>query len=78
MTVNGVRGGVPGPPEDLRVRIAEAPCECSAPRLAGSGIRGWEHIEALAGSTDGLLIGSALLECMDEGRDPGDWLARLR
>lgn len=78
VTVNGVTGGVAGLPMTLRARLAEARSEGSAPLLAGFGIRHRDQIEALAGSTDGVIIGSALLECMDEGRDPAEWLATLR
>ena len=78
VTVNGVTGGVAGLSDALRLRLAEARTEGTAPLLAGFGIRGRDQIDALAGSTDGVIIGSALLECMDEGGDPAEWLAGLR
>lgn len=78
VTVNGVTGGEAGLPDDLKERLAAARSEGTAPLLAGFGIRRREQIRALAGVTDGVIIGSALLECLDRGGDPAAWLLELR
>ena len=78
VTVNGVTGGEAGLPDTLRERLTEARTEGTAPLLAGFGIRRREQIESLVGASDGVIIGSALLECLDQGRDPAAWLQSLR
>jgi tryptophan synthase alpha chain len=78
VTVNGVTGGEAGLPAELKERLAEARSEGTAPLLAGFGIRRREQIHALSGVTDGVIIGSALLECLDGGGDPAAWLRALR
>lgn len=78
VTVNGVTGGEAGLPADLRDHLAAAKGEGTAPLLAGFGIRRREQIDALAGTTHGVIIGSALLECLDRGGDPAAWLRALR
>lgn len=78
VTVNGVTGGEAGLPDALKARLDAARREGSAPLLAGFGIRRREQIDALVGVTDGVIIGSALLECLDGGGDPADWLRQLR
>ncbi len=48
------------------------------PVLAGFGIRTAEHVHALAGAADGVIVGSALVECLASGNDPAEFLKRLR
>ncbi|HUK01857.1 MAG TPA: tryptophan synthase subunit alpha [Steroidobacteraceae bacterium] len=48
------------------------------PVCAGFGIRTREHVEALRGHVDGVIVGSALVEVLERGDDPGDWLKKLR
>lgn len=78
VTVNGVTGGEAGLPTELTDRLAAAREEGTAPLLAGFGIRRREQIQALRGITDGVIIGSALLECLEGGGDPAAWLRALR
>lgn len=48
------------------------------PVCAGFGIRGREQIERLRGHTDGVIVGSALVEVLERGEDPAHWLRGLR
>jgi tryptophan synthase alpha chain len=48
------------------------------PILAGFGIRRPEQVTALAGLVDGVIVGSALVECLADGRDPAAFLRGLR
>lgn len=48
------------------------------PVLAGFGIRTARHVHALAGVADGVIVGSALVECLAAGDDPAEFLKRLR
>jgi tryptophan synthase alpha chain len=44
---------------------------------AGFGIRTRQHIQALAGHADGAIIGSALIDAIDQGQRPADFLQSL-
>lgn len=48
------------------------------PVCAGFGIRERAHVDALRGACDGVIVGSALMEAVGEGRDVGSVLAALR
>ncbi len=48
------------------------------PVLAGFGVRNRAQVTALALHVDGVVIGSALIEAIDRGEDPGAFLDELR
>ena len=48
------------------------------PVCAGFGIRSREQVERLRGHVDGVVIGSALVEILEQGADPISWLRSLR
>jgi tryptophan synthase alpha chain len=48
------------------------------PVCAGFGIRKRAHVEQLKGHVDGVVIGSALVEVLERGEDPTQWLQTLR
>ncbi len=78
VTTTGVTGGnVHFADSDLeylgRVRDAS-----ELPVLAGFGIRDRSQVEDLAPYVDGVVIGSALIDSIESGTDPGDFLAGLR
>lgn len=50
----------------------------SIPVCAGFGIREKAHVDALRGACDGVIVGSALMEAVGEGRSVGSVLAGLR
>jgi tryptophan synthase alpha chain len=45
---------------------------------AGFGIRTREQVDALRGMVDGVVVGSALVEVLERGESPQQWLAGLR
>ncbi len=78
VTTTGVTGGeVRLPVEALqyldRVRAASA-----LPVLAGFGVRNRAQVTALALHVDGVVVGSALIEALSRGEDPGAFLDVLR
>lgn len=78
VTTRGVTGGnVEFSDDDLaylgRVRDAS-----SLPVMAGFGIRRRSQVEALADHVDGVVVGSALIDAIESGEDPGDFLSSLR
>jgi tryptophan synthase alpha chain len=58
--------------------LAELRDVSERPVLAGFGIRRREQVDALTGKVDGVIVGSALVECLAEGRDPAAFLRGLR
>lgn len=48
------------------------------PVCAGFGIREKPHVDALRGACDGVIVGSALMEAVGDGRDVGSILQALR
>lgn len=48
------------------------------PVMAGFGIRDSADVAALAPHVDGVIVGSALIEAIDRGEDPGEFLRGLR
>ncbi|NIA25192.1 MAG: tryptophan synthase subunit alpha [Gammaproteobacteria bacterium] len=56
-----------------RVRSA-----ASLPVMAGFGVRSRSQVEALSGHVDGVIVGSALIDAIDRGEDPGAFLDGLR
>ena len=56
-----------------RVRAASA-----LPVCAGFGIRSRDQVERLRGHVDGVVVGSALVEVLERGEDPGEFLRKLR
>lgn len=78
VTTTGVTGG--------NVRLADSDLEylgrvreaSELPVMAGFGIRERSQVEELAPHVDGVVVGSALIDSITSGADPGDFLASLR
>jgi len=78
VTRNGVTGGQARiEPETVsyleRVRQAS-----SLPVMVGFGIRTKDQIRALTPHADAIVVGSALVEVLDRGQDPAEFLRKLR
>jgi len=56
-----------------RVRLA-----ASLPVMAGFGVRSRSQVAALSDHVDGVVVGSALIDAIDRGEDPGAFLDGLR
>jgi tryptophan synthase alpha chain len=48
------------------------------PVLAGFGVRTGRQVRDLGAHCDGVIVGSALVEAIGRGEDPGLFLRRLR
>jgi tryptophan synthase alpha chain len=48
------------------------------PVCAGFGIRSREQVQQLQGHVAGVIVGSALVEVLESGRDPAQFLNSLR
>jgi tryptophan synthase alpha chain len=78
VTMTGTTGkNVAVPPEVLEYfeRVKKI---SPVPVCAGFGIRSREQIERLSPYVDGVIVGSALVEALERGDDPGAFLRSLR
>lgn len=78
VTMTGVTGGrlTLGPAElDYLQRVREV---SPVPVLAGFGVRSHQDVAVLGAEVDGVIVGSALLEAIDRGDDPDEFIRSLR
>ena len=78
VTVTGITGGGGGLPAAVTDYLARVRDVSPLPVCAGFGIRSRADVERLAGSADGVIVGSALVEVLERGDDPVPFLAGLR
>lgn len=78
VTVTGVTGGQRRVSEDMTAYMQRVG-ECSSlPVCAGFGVRSADQVRTLAGVADGVIVGSAVVDCLERGEDAGDFLRSLR
>lgn len=78
VTMTGTTGkNVAVPPEVLEY-FARVKRISPVPVCAGFGIRSREQVERLSPHVDGVVVGSALVEVLERGADPADFLHSLR
>ncbi len=78
VTMTGTTGKtVAVPPETLEY-LDRVRSRSRIPVCAGFGIRNAEQVARLRGHVDGVIVGSALVEVLEQGGDPATWLAALR
>ncbi|MCU0689315.1 MAG: tryptophan synthase subunit alpha, partial [Phycisphaerales bacterium] len=73
----GATGGAAGGAADLHGYLSMVREVSPVPVCAGFGIRTRAQVAALAGVADGAIVGSALIDAIERGEDPGDVLATL-
>lgn len=78
VTVKGVTGGRVGLADEDLAYLRRVRDVSSLPVLAGFGIRTVADVEQLADHVDGVVVGSALIEAIDHGQDPGAFVEGLR
>jgi tryptophan synthase alpha chain len=78
VTMTGTTGRSVTVPDDVLVYLERVRAVSPVPVCAGFGIRGREQVARLRGHVDGVVVGSALVEVLERGQDPGPWLAALR
>ncbi len=78
VTMTGTTGKSVAAPADLGAYLARVRAAAKVPVCAGFGIRARAQVEALRGKADGVVIGSALVELLEQGGDPRAWLDGLR
>lgn len=78
VTMTGTTGKSADVPAEVLAYLDRVREQAPVPVCAGFGIRGPEQVRRLAGHVDGVVIGSAVVEVLEQGEDPGRWLAALR
>jgi len=78
VTTAGVTGGEVDLPAEALEYLDRAKSASRLPVLAGFGVRTQSQVAALAPHVDGVVVGSALIEAIDKGEDPGAFLDGLR
>jgi tryptophan synthase alpha chain len=78
LTSTGVTGQDAALPEATLAWLARLRQFATVPVCAGFGIRHRAQVERLAAHVDGVIVGSALVEAIERGEDPGAFLRGLR
>ena len=77
VTITGVTGGDSGLPADLAGYLDNVAAVSELPVCAGFGIRNAADVANVGEHAAGAIVGSALVEVLEEGRDPKAFLQSL-
>jgi tryptophan synthase alpha chain len=77
VTITGITGGDAGLPNDLADYLDDVRAVSKLPVCAGFGIRSAEDVTNVAEHAAGAIVGSALVEVLEEGGDPKVFLQTL-
>ena len=78
VTMTGTTGKSVAVPDEVLDYLARVKAVAGVPVCAGFGIRSRAQVERLRGHVEGVIVGSALVEALERGEDPGVFLAGLR
>jgi tryptophan synthase alpha chain len=78
VTMTGTTGNKAAAPKEIADYLERVRAAATVPVCAGFGIRTRDQIDALRGMVDGVIVGSALVEVLERGESPQQWLAALR
>jgi tryptophan synthase alpha chain len=78
VTVLGITGGAKELPAGVTDYLDRVRALTTLPVCAGFGVRRAEQVRSLAPHTDGVVVGSALVEQLEAGADPVAFLKSLR
>jgi tryptophan synthase alpha chain len=78
VTMTGTTGASAALPAELHEYLGRVRAASRVPVCAGFGIRTRAQVENLRGIADGVVVGSALVEVLERGESPQQWLATLR
>jgi tryptophan synthase alpha chain len=78
VTMTGTTGKNVAVPTEVISYLDRVRALSKTPVCAGFGIRSREQVELLRGHVDGVVVGSALVEVLERGEDPTQWLRALR
>ena len=78
VTITGITGGDTGLPLDLAGYLDKVSAASSLPVCAGFGIRTADDVVNVGKHAAGAIVGSALVEVLEQGEDPAAFLRQLR
>jgi len=79
VTVTGITGGGQSLPTELNDYFKRVKAAASqVPVCAGFGVRTPEDVARIGAGVDGAIVGSALVEVLEQGKDPGEFLRHLK
>lgn len=78
VTLTGTTGKKTADPKLVEDYLKNIKAHSPVPVCAGFGIRQASQVSALAGMADGVIVGSALIEAIEQGIDPVEFLKGLR
>ncbi len=78
VTVTGVTGGERRVSQDMTAYMQKVGEYSGLPVCAGFGVRSAVQVEALSGVAHGVIVGSAVVDCLERGKDAGAFLRSLR
>ena len=78
VTMTGTTGRSVAVPDEVLGYLDRVRAVSTVPVCAGFGIRAREQVRRLAGHVDGVIVGSALVEVIEQGGDPVAFLRALR
>ena len=78
VTITGITGGDSGLPDDLAEYLDKVSEVSPLPVCAGFGIRAAEDVVNVGKHAAGAIVGSALVEVLENGNDPAEFLRQLR
>jgi tryptophan synthase alpha chain len=77
VTITGITGGGDGLPADLATYLDKVTNVSPLPVCAGFGIRATADVRAVGAHAAGAIVGSALVEVLERGKDPRPFLRSL-
>ena len=78
VTRTGITGSATQFPADLADYLAAVKEAAKVPVCAGFGVRKSEQVRMISKHADGVIVGSALVEALERGENPGEFLRNLR
>jgi tryptophan synthase alpha chain len=78
VTMTGTTGRNVAVPDEVLAYLGRVRAAARVPVCAGFGIRSREQVARLSGHVDGVVIGSAIVELLERGAGPAEWLRGLR
>ncbi|MEN7343023.1 MAG: tryptophan synthase subunit alpha [Pseudomonadota bacterium] len=78
VTITGITGGGAGLPAAVTDYLADVKAASPLPVCAGFGIRNADDVAAVCAAADGAIVGSALVEVLESGKDAGQFVASLK
>jgi tryptophan synthase alpha chain len=77
VTITGITGGDVGLPDDLAEYLDKVAASSNIPVCAGFGIRAAADVASVGKHVSGAIVGSALVEVLEQGEDPVAFLCSL-